>query len=520
MATTLESNIDTNINNEKHNNELTKENAIILLNFYKIFKDLIIDLNECFNDKLGNIIENNKDYQNIINYCLPNYNNENDIDEYVESIDLEILNKDFITSLNNIYNYCKEKFPKRFFDIIYQNEDIFLNNSTKNQDNDEYSNIDTTFFPQIEFKALYYDDTSEKTKETLWKYLQLILFNIVTSIDNKDSFGANAQLFEAINSDEFKDKLQSTIRGMEDLFNFKKPNNDMSGSNFPDLSDLSGMNVNNIFSDISLNLPEMFESMKQGLNEDSSSNSSNPLPDSEEIFSHINNLINGKIGSLAKELAEETSKDLDIDLENANDVGDVFKKLFKNPSNLMNLVNNISKKIDTKMKDGSIKESELLEEASSIFKNMKNMPGMGNMEQLFKSMNMDQFMPKGGKFNNNAFQSMMDQNIKMSKMKERMRKKAEQNKNNGTTYSANYSENKQENKNINENPSNLNDLNSNLVSLMEQMQNLKKETASNNSFIDDIIKKQNLETSSTNKNNNEENKKRKSNNKKKVNKKK
>merc|ERR1712188_74832 len=101
---------------------------------------------------------------------------------------------------------------------------------------------------------------------------------------------------------------------------------------------------------------------------------------------------------------------------------------------------------------------------------------MDNMEDLFKSMNMDQFMPKGGKFNNNAFQSMMDQNIKMSKMKERMRKKAEQNKNSETNYSTNYSENKkenkkEENKNMNENPNNLNDLNSNLASLMEQMQN-------------------------------------------------
>ena len=64
--------------------------------------------------------------------------------------------------------------------------------------------------------------------------------------------------------------------------------------------------------------------------------------------------------------------DLDLDGENVKDVNDVFKKLFKNPNKLMNLVNNISSKIDSKMKDGSIKESELLEEASSLFKNMKS----------------------------------------------------------------------------------------------------------------------------------------------------
>ena len=77
---------------------------------------------------------------------------------------------------------------------------------------------------------------------------------------------------------------------------------------------------------------------------------------------------------MAKELAEETSKDLDMDMENVTDVNDVFTKLFKNPAKLMNLVNNIGSKIDKKMKDGSIKESELLEEANSMLKNMKNIP--------------------------------------------------------------------------------------------------------------------------------------------------
>ena len=66
----------------------------------------------------------------------------------------------------------------------------------------------------------------------------------------------------------------------------------------------------------------------------------------------------------------------------------------------MSIVNNIGGKIDKKMKDGSIKESELLEEATSIFKNMKSMPGMENFDELSKTMNLDNFMPKNVKFNN------------------------------------------------------------------------------------------------------------------------
>ena len=154
------------------------------------------------------------------------------------------------------------------------------------------------------------------------------------------------------------------------------------------------------------------------------------------------------------------------------------------------------------MKDGSLKESELLEEATNIFKDMKNMPGMNNIQDIFKSMNLDQFMPKGGKINPNAFQNMMEQNLKMSKMKERMKKKAETNKE--TSNSTKESSNKDSNKDSKKDDIKLDDLTANLSSLMEQMQN-------NTSFIDDIIKKQEK---------NGENTPRKSINKKKANKKK
>ena len=166
------------------------------------------------------------------------------------------------------------------------------------------------------------------------------------------------------------------------------------------------------------------------------------------------------------------------------------------------------------MKDGSLKESELLEEATNIFKNMKNMPGMGNFSDIFKSMNLDQFMPKGGKINPTAFQNMMEQNVKMSKMKERMKKKAETKadvQKTNVSYGENYDSNKSKTSASSDNIK-LNDLTSNLSSLMEEMKN-------NTSFIDDIIKQQGQRESNTNSMCSDENSKRKSNNKRKVNKK-
>lgn len=488
---------------------------IQLIEFSKNIKDLLVDLKTVFSDKTEHIIDENSDLLNILNYNFEKlYEDQSEEDESEEY-------KLLLISSQNIFNYCKTVYPERFFDILYQNEEVFNNDSN------------TYFLPQIDFAQLYFDTTSMQTKETLWKYLQLILFSIVTSIDDKDSFGANTQLFEAINSDEFKNKLQDTVKQMEGLFNFKKNTQNNNEDSKEKETEDSEKKEDSNEPKLPFDFEKMFESMNLPSTEDMSNALPGNLPDTDSIFSHINGLINGKIGSLAKELAEETTKDLDIDMENVTDVNDVFKKLFKNPGNLMNLVNNISSKLDNKMKDGSIKESELLEEASSIFKNMKNMPGMDNMEQLFKSMNMDQFMPKGGKFNNNAFQHMMDQNVKMSKMKERMRKKQEAKTQ--PSYSTNYSESKEtnsqynfntnsntnSNSNFNPDTKNLNELNNNLASLMEQMQNMSG-SGSSTSFINDILKKQSQGQRQEQEKNdsNGEIKKRKTNNKKKVNKKK
>lgn len=497
---------------------LETNKAITLINFYKIFKDLIIDLNNCFKDKLGLIIQNNKDYQNIINYCLPNYKDNMNADEYVNSIELTSLSIDFMESINNVYEYCKRTFAVRSIDILYQNEDIFLNKPNVKTNDENPQIINTVFLPDIEFSDLYYDDTSDKTKQTLWKYLQLILFNIITTIDDVSFFGDSLELLKIIDGDKFSSKIQHTIDELSKMFSFKEKcdsNNESSNeSSMPDL--------NNMFGDISSNPFNMFADMFNDLsgnnadeNKETTNNTDYAIPDKEELFSHINKLINGKIGSLAKEIAEETTKDMNLDTENITDVNDVLKGFMKNPAKLLGLIGKISNKINSKMKDGSLKESELLEEATNIFKNMKSMPGMGNFNDIIKSMNLDQFMPKGGKVNPTAFQNMMEQNVKMSKMKERMRKKAETNceaNKTNMSYRENYdSKNPKTNTNTSSENINLDDLTANLSSLMSQMEN-------NTSFIDDIIKKQQV-NANTQPMCSDESSKRKSNNKRKVNKK-
>ena len=475
----------------------------IMLEFIKNIKDLLHALNDTFNDKVNEIIINDKVYSYFFNY---------DQDINIESFQ----DNDFFNNSTQLFEYCVGIFPNKFFDILYENEEIF--------------NEPLYLLPNINFSDLYFDTTSSSTKETLWKYIQLILFTIITSIKDKHSFGDTEKLFEAINPNELKNKLESTLNNIHNLFNNPDENNDISNNDFDlsnnfsnfsnlfnnidlsniDLSniDLSNNNMNNIFSNIlnnldlsnldisnldisnldisnldisNLDISNLFNAFKNNYKNknfnDNSSNKFNNLPDFNNIHDHINNLVNGKIGNLAKELAEETANDMDIDFENVNNMDEVFKKLFKSPDKLMGLVNNIGKKIDNKMKDGSIKESELLEEATDLLKNMTNMPGMNNFTDLFKSMNLDKMMPKNGKINKNAFENMMNQNVKMSKMKERMKEKLEKNK----EYSKNYEE-KDSLQNINKN--------------LEQLQS---EMLQNNDYLNHIIQQENSEKKNTNK---------------------
>jgi hypothetical protein len=288
-------------------------------------------------------------------------------------------NKD--VELLNVFQHCIRVFPERFFDILYKNTEIF----------DDNSELNTEFLPGIVFKQLWKSDISDTTRETIWKYLQLILFSIVGSVKDSSDFGDSAKLFEAINEDELKSKLEETLENMENLFQQTK--NDFV----------------------------------EGDTTETSETQTESLPNAEELHKHIQNMMGGKIGKLAMELAEETANDLNLDLDNDGDAKSVFQKLFKNPGKLMNMVKNISNKIDSKLKSGEIKESELMEEGMELLNKMKTMPGMNNMQQLFSQMGLNG-LGKGGKLNVNAMESHLKRNIKTAKMKERMQTKIEANK--------------------------------------------------------------------------------------------
>ena len=149
------------------------------------------------------------------------------------------------------------------------------------------------------------------------------------------------------------------------------------------------------------------------------------MPNADDIHQHIAGMLDGKLGSLAKEIAEETASDLNLDMENVTDVKGVFSSLMKNPTKLMGLVKNVGSKIDTKIKSGEMKESELISEATEMLQKMKSMPGMGNIQEMLQKMGMGGM---GAKPNMGAMEAQLDRNLKTAKMKERLAAKAETNR--------------------------------------------------------------------------------------------
>jgi hypothetical protein len=140
-------------------------------------------------------------------------------------------------------------------------------------------------------------------------------------------------------------------------------------------------------------------------------------------------------------------------MDNVGDMKDIFNKLIKNPTKLMSLVKNVTDKLDTRIKSGEIKESEIMSEASDILNKMKNMPGMGNIQQMLGKMGMAGLGGKGGKLNVNAMEAQLNRNMKAAQTKERIRAKAEASR--LAKEKQNQNQNQSQNQSQQENNSNL-----------------------------------------------------------------
>lgn len=226
-------------------------------------------------------------------------------------------------SYQRVFDATLASFPIHIVPILKENETMFA--------------TECILFAGVDFKTLWNENISEKTKNIIWKYLKLNLLIVLDHINIGEEF---ANVLKDID-------LHKSIDEIKNLFD---------GKDVPD------------------------------------------------IHSHLDGMMNGKLGTLAKEIAHETV---------GEDTED-FQKMMKDPSKLFSLMHTVGDKIEKKIKSGDVKESELIAEASEMLQKMKDMPGMKQFETMFKQF---------GKMDTGAMQTKMDQNMKKAKNRERLKDK-------------------------------------------------------------------------------------------------
>ena len=267
-----------------------------------------------------------------------------------------------------------EVYPTKFFEILYQKEEMFSQPE------------ELCLLPGIDFRPLWKSNITAATRKTMWKYLQLVLFTLIGSMKDGASFGDTAALFEAVDPEHFRGKLEETIKEMQACFE-EGGDGDANGEG---------------------------DSAKEG-----------SIPNPETLHEHMREIMGGKLGQLAHEIAEEAANDLGM---SAGDPGkatqNAFETLLKDPMKLIKLVQKVGGKLNQKIKSGEIKEAELLKEATDIVHRMRDMPGMGGIEK---------FLGKAGKgkIDLSAMEAHLQRSSKMASQRDRMRAKLAERKKKG-----------------------------------------------------------------------------------------
>ena len=304
--------------------------------------------------------------------------------------------------IDMLYKYSMTVYPERFFDILYQNDEIFNADSTTN----------TSFLPNVDFKLLVNcEGISETTKKAIWKYLQLVLFSIVGGVKDKANFGDTMNLFDGIDENELQAKLNETMGNLTDFFK----NMDSSEGASPESASPSATESGEAPSNGEHG--EQFKRMFEGMPN---------MPNMEDLHGHLKTLFDGKIGKLAREMAEEISGEfsglMEGDMDDVKSTEDVMKKLMKNPKKIMDLMKTVGGKLDSKMKSGEISRDEIMKEAGDLLSKMKEMGGKDQFTDMLKTMakNMGG-MGKNMRIDTNA----IDRLTKQASTRERMLSKLE-----------------------------------------------------------------------------------------------
>ena len=363
---------------------------------YSISEGHTVDANE---DNIGgeNETEIEKGFAEIIIEFLDQLNVT--FPEYSETI-LKLKNQVNEASdihETEVYKHCKKVYPIHFYEILYKKADLFKNN--------------VFLLPEINFADIWSCNISDTTRNSIWNFLNYISFYIIKTIGNGDIFKETLNAISDIDNDDIKNQINSIVSTLEDTFG-NLGNMDGGEGGVADEGGSTGEGCST--------------------NEDETTGTGNDL--GNDIFSKLSGLMDGKIGKIAKDIAEETSSSFMKDFEDLNidettevpqALNQIFSKLKSNPSTIMNMMQSLGTKLNTKIKEENLTKEDLIGETGDLMKNLeglndfsdifKNMPGMAGMAGMG---GMGDLLKKASQPN---VQNRMNQQLNASKKRETMR---------------------------------------------------------------------------------------------------
>jgi hypothetical protein len=230
----------------------------------------------------------------------------------------------------------------------------FINNLSKytkqitDKDDSMFAD-DLYLLNKVNFKDIWCSKISDTTRGKIWNYLQTFSMLSITINSNKDLT-----------------KIMSSL------------NNIVKG----EASETENSELNAVIN----NLKKLSTSLTKG-----DDDGEPPVPDlsGEGVEDKFNTFFSGsKIGDLAKEIAGDLNVEKMV-AENKGNPEDLLKSLFSGGGttgaeggggfNIMNVVENISSKINKKITDGEIKEDDLMKEAQNMMSSMQGNSLFGNL---------------------------------------------------------------------------------------------------------------------------------------------
>ena len=275
------------------------------------------------------------------------------ISTYLEKFNFYLTN--FLTELNNVFPEYNEIFVKNYSDIFPQTEESKSNNTDKYVKN--YMNSVKEYYKEVakkddsifkgekeinlllglDFRNLWVKDINEKTRESIWKYLQTLYVIGKKVVGEDDEINELLNKFTSQTGDATQEEMMKNIKNETDeMMNMFKNLSQIEQN--PDLPETSENDMKNLFE-------------------------------------------GGVISDIAKELTNELNLD-NLDMGEPKNINEAFANLMgggNGNKGFFDLVTKVGEKIQNKVQSGEVNQNDLMNEAQKMMGGLKDPNKMANI---------------------------------------------------------------------------------------------------------------------------------------------